>query len=73
MMADDRWVCYSFTAVQLVSIHEKNSSFPNVVAVDKLLSSCKTEAAQGMSTIILLDGNALFYPAPPDTLDISSV
>lgn len=26
-----------------------------------------------MSTIILLDGNALFYPAPPDTLDISSV
>lgn len=25
MMADDRWVCYSFTAVQLVSIHEKTA------------------------------------------------
>lgn len=36
MMADDRWVCYPLTAVQLVSIHGKSCSFPNVVALVKL-------------------------------------
>lgn len=53
MMADDRWVCYPLTVVQLVSIHGKNSSFPNTVVLGKLCE--KTEAGQGMSTTILLD------------------
>lgn len=76
MMADDRWVCYPLTVVQLVSIHGKNSSFPNVVALVKLCEFMQDWSCTGHkhynSPRWQIDGNVLFYSAPPDTLDISS-
>lgn len=76
MMADDRWVCYPLTEVQLVSIRGKSSSFPNVVALVKLCEFMQDWSCTGHehynSPRWQIDGNVLFYSAPPDILDISS-